>query len=258
MTGSGRAGKNRIQSRSKREVSAIASHSASQIGSLPATEPKLGPGYEPLARTVTRHLREAIFDGRLRSGDRLGQEAIARELGTSRIPVREALRELESEGLVTIVPHSGARVARLDFAECIEIYKIRERLEPLALAESAGRLRADQLLALRQLAGTIERWKDDPSRWLEADRRFHLACYAGAPLPRLLRAIESFWSTTQQYRRILLSTFAREDYELFESEHRLIVDSLERADAQTGEALVRAHIARSRERLTRNRELFDS
>src|SRR5918998_2890875 len=90
-------------------------------------------GYKPRSEDVLSWLREAIHDGRLKPGEPVRQEAIAHELGVSRIPVREALRRLESEGLVVARPHASARVARLDFEEYEEIYKMRERLQPLAL-----------------------------------------------------------------------------------------------------------------------------
>src|SRR5579884_2201620 len=81
--------------------------------------------YEPLGDVVTRQVREAIIEGRLKPGIRIRQEELARQFGVSRIPVREALRRLESEGLITVVPHSGARVARMDIGECNELYRVR-------------------------------------------------------------------------------------------------------------------------------------
>src|SRR5262245_28348425 len=83
-------------------------------------------GYEPRAASVARSVREAILSGRLKPGARIRQEDLAQQHGTSRIPVREALRQLETDGLVTLVPHSGARVAVMDFAGFSELYRIRE------------------------------------------------------------------------------------------------------------------------------------
>src|SRR5262245_26158964 len=78
---------------------------------------------------VTDRIRDLILSGELAPGSRIRQEALAEKFGTSRIPVREALRRLESEGLVILVPNSSAWVAKLDLRECIEIYRIRERIE---------------------------------------------------------------------------------------------------------------------------------
>jgi DNA-binding GntR family transcriptional regulator len=171
--------------------------------------------------------------------------------------VREALRQLESEGLVVLRPHSGAHVAVLDFEECLDIYKIRERLEPLAFSESVGRLTEAQLDEVARAAAEVELLTADHAAWLAADRAFHLACYAGVSTPRILRMIVGFWNTTQHYRRVLLTTFIAHDFELAHDEHRLMVDALVHGDARRGEDMVRMAMERSRLRLSRHRDLFD-
>lgn len=217
---------------------------------------------EPLSEVATRYLRDAILDGRLRAGARIRQEALARELGTSRIPVREALRQLENEGLVILAPRVGARVAQVDFAESAELYRIREELEPLALAKSTPHLREADIQALRELMGQIER-SEDPGLWLVLDRRFHLASYAAAPMPRLLKMIEGFWNTTQQYRRIYYGMIAAEragesttEVPMTHMDHRMILDALERRDARDAANYMRAHIRRTRVVLAQHQELF--
>lgn len=213
--------------------------------------------YEPMAQVVARRLHERIVEGHLQPGAPIRQEAVAKEFGVSRLPVREALRQLESEGLVVLRPHSGARVAVLDFQECLDIYKIRERLEPLAFSESVGRLSDEQLAEVVRAADAVERLTGDPAAWIAADRAFHLACYAGVSTPRILRMIVGFWNTTQHYRRVLLTTFTEHDFQLAHDEHRLMVDALETGDARRGEDMVRMAMERSRLRLSRHRELFD-
>jgi DNA-binding GntR family transcriptional regulator len=147
-------------------------------------------------------------------------------------------------------------VATLDFAECEEIYKIRERLEPLALSESIAHITDEQVKHAATLARELQAARHDPVGYLECDRRLHLACYVGVTTPRLLRMIVGFWNTTQQYRRILISTFDNDDYDVQDSEHRLIVDTLATRNARSGEDLMRAHIERSRLRLAQHQELF--
>jgi DNA-binding GntR family transcriptional regulator len=213
--------------------------------------------YEPAAGGVARQLREAIYEGRLQPGQPVRQEAVAKELGVSRIPVREALRLLEIEGLVVIRPHSGARVAMLDFPECEEIYKIRERLEPLAFSESVKHITDEQVEEARAVFVELDGLRDDAPAYLEQDRKLHLACYQGVHTPRLLRTIVSHWNTTQHYRRVLLQTFTPEDYDVQRSEHHLIVEALSARNARVGEELIRAHIERSRLRFERNRWRFD-
>jgi DNA-binding GntR family transcriptional regulator len=216
-------------------------------------------GYEPLAATVVRSVREAILSGRLAPGDRIRQEDFAKRLGTSRIPVREALRHLEAEGLVTLVPHSGARVAVMDFAGFSELYRIREEVEPIAIEESAPRLSDEQIHELRELLAVVESSADtDVNRWLEFDRRFHLASYAAAPLPQVLSMIERFWNQTQQYRRAFLSAVRPVNLGIVGAEHLLIMDALARRDGKDAAALQRLHIRRTRNTLANRPEFFDA
>lgn len=212
--------------------------------------------YEPLGNIVTRQVREAILEGRLKPGIRVRQQELARQFGVSRIPVREALRRLESEGLITLVPHSGARVARMDIGECTELYRLREAIEPMALAESTPNLTTHQLAELRGLVGEIEISTQDRPRWLELDRRFHLESYAAAPMPRLLSMIERFWNQTQQYRRAYLR-IDREKIEIANAEHRLILAALEDRDGEDAANRLRSHLRRTRITLSRQPELFD-
>jgi DNA-binding GntR family transcriptional regulator len=216
-----------------------------------------GGRYRPLAEAVTRQVRAAILDGRLEPGTRIRQEEIARRLGTSRIPVREALRQLEMEGLVTLVPHRGASVAVLDFAEYTELYRMREAVEPMAIAESAPRMTDDRLERLHEYARLIEESADDPSRWLDYDRRFHLESYAAAPMPRVLKLIERFWNQTQQYRRAYFYTIRARRLQIVSLEHDLILNALERRDGADAEALQRSHIRRTRTTLDPHPELFN-
>lgn len=146
--------------------------------------PSNGDRREPLSQAIASRLRDAIIDGRLPPGMAIRQETLAMHLGTSRIPVREALRKLETEGMLTLVPHSGARVARLDLVEHVELYRIREALEPLAIAESAPRLSDDQLQELRDIAALIEDSRHDPPPRPAPRRRAHrLAASAARALP---------------------------------------------------------------------------
>jgi len=226
------------------------------IGAEPVLE-RDGSDYEPMAQRVARQLRDAIFDGRLAPGAPVRQEAVAQQFGVSRVPVREALHQLEAEGLLDVRPHSGARVAVLDFEECLEIYKIRERLEPLAFSESVPNLTAEQRLEVAKITDEVEALSGDDAAWLDGDRRLHLAMYAGIATPRLLRMIVGIWNTTQRYRRLLLTTFDDEDYAIANMEHRLMVDAIQQGNIRAGEELVRVAMERTRLRLARNRDLFN-
>jgi DNA-binding GntR family transcriptional regulator len=209
-----------------------------------------------LPETVGRELREAILDGRLKPGTRIRQDDIARQYGTSRVPVREALRELAGEGLVTIEPAVGARVRPLDLEELVEVYLMRERLEPLALEESTGRLMAGDVTHLRRLLEDTETCAraGDLTGYIAIDRRFHFESYRPSGRERLLRVIEGLWNTTEQYRRLYALLPQRVEVSI--TEHRLILGALEDRSAANAAELLQVHIRRTRLTLMTHRELF--
>src|SRR5512135_3696061 len=149
---------------------------------------------------IADSLRTAILGGSYLPGTRIRQEDVAARSGASRIPVREALRMLDSEGLVTLVANSGAWVTRLTLSECVETYLIRERLEPLLLRMSMPNLEAATLERLGQLAGEMEAGAGLDA-FMRADREFHLSSYAGAAPTEMWQIIHRMWNTTQHYRR---------------------------------------------------------
>lgn len=214
-------------------------------------------GYEPMSNVVAAWIRNRIIDGELKPGERIRQDAVAKACGTSRIPVREALNRLRNEGLVTLVSHVGARVARLDIQEVDEIYALRELIEPWVLSQSVPNLTAEHHARLHELIDDMERAAGDadPSTWLERDRVFHLTSYSAAPLPRALALIESFWDRSQQYRRAY--TLLPDRIELAGVEHRLMLKTIEQYDALNSEALSRVHIRRTRLFLDEHSELFE-
>jgi DNA-binding GntR family transcriptional regulator len=204
---------------------------------------------------ITSELREMILSGKLKPGERIRQEELAERFKISRIPVREALRKLESDGLVSLVPNASAWVAKLDLNECIEIYKIRERLEPLALSEAVSKLTEDQIRNLETLVERMERARDT-EEFLRLDREFHLASYHPANMKLLVEMVERFWNTTQHYRRAFTKLLGRERNWIIHSEHRLLVDALRRRDAEGAAHILFEHIRRTRFELERNRGVF--
>lgn len=212
-----------------------------------------------LVELVTRELREAILAGHLKPGERIRQAAVADRYGVSRVPVREALRELQLDGLVRVVPNVGARVVRLDAAELDEIYWLRERFEPAAIAESAPRLDDSQLDAARACIDELNSRAeaDEPLQWLAADFRLHTAALAACPLPRVMRMIHSFWNLAEPYRRAFLKVAWGPDLMVIQRyEHGLLLDALERRDGSDAERVLRMHIRRTRLSLQRYPEVF--
>jgi DNA-binding GntR family transcriptional regulator len=198
-----------------------------------------------LSERISDELRRAVISGELAPGSRVRQEELAERFGASRIPVREALRRLESEGLVTLVPNSGAWIARVDVAECIEMYRIREQLEPLAIEESVPRLAEAEIQQLERLTQAIES-TSEVEEFLRLDRDLHLLSYSRAGMPRLLDMIERFWNTTQHYRRAYFKLIERAGHWVIHAEHRLLLEAIKRRDAEEAARIVRGHIRRTR------------
>lgn len=202
-------------------------------------------------------LRAAILDGSYRPGERIRQEDVAARSGASRIPVREALRMLHDEGLVTLVANSGAWVTRLTLAECAELYQIRERLEPLLLRASLPGLQPAAIDRMADLAGVMERPGSDVGAFLRADREFHLASYSAAAPGETSQIIGRMWNTTQHYRRKFTELAAsRSGLSVTHLEHRLLLDCLHREDADDAERVLVMHIRRTRLELGRHPEVF--
>ena len=204
---------------------------------------------------VEEGIRSLILAGELPPGSRIGQEELAARFSVSRIPVRVALGRLESDGLVVLKPSSGAWVARVDLAECLEIYMIRERLEPLALAQAIPNMTEERISELERLVEDMAA-SPDTETFLKLDRTFHLASYADAGMKQLLTMIERFWNTTQHYRRAFTTLLGRERNWIIHAEHRLIVDAIRRRDAEGAAHLLTEHIRRTRRELAQHTDLF--
>ena len=210
-----------------------------------------------LSEWIADGLRAAILNGSYRPGERIRQEDVAARSGASRIPVREALRMLHAEGLVTLVANSGAWVTRLTLAECAELYQIRERLEPLLLRASLPGLDDAALGRLADLAEAMERSGGDVDTFLRADREFHLASYSAAAPGETSQIIGRMWNSTQHYRREFTKLAARQaGLGVTHLEHRLLLDCLRRTDADDAERVLVTHIRRTRLELSRHLEIF--
>lgn len=204
---------------------------------------------------VAAYLRGEILGGNFKPGERIRQEEIAERLGASRLPVREALRMLELEGLTEILVNRGARVPLLDMHQVNVLYQMRERLEPLALMESMGHLTPDQLQRLAELYEAIEA-STDVAEFIELDREFHLLSYAGCQIEQLNAGILRLWNSTQHYRRTFMHLIGPARRWVVNAEHRLILDAIERGDATDAERYVSGHIRRTRMELIQHPEVF--
>lgn len=206
---------------------------------------------------IAAALREEILGGDYQPGERIRQEELARRHGASRVPVREALRILEAEGLVTLVTNAGSWVARLSAQECTEMYLMRERLEPLLLGYSAPLLGGAVIEQLQGLADAMER-SSDVEEFLRLDRQFHLTSYSAASTIMLGDTILRLWNRTQHYRRAYTMMFRAERDDSVHHDHQLLVAALRSRDAEDAERVLAGHIRRTRLALSRHPEIFDA
>jgi len=206
---------------------------------------------------IAAELREAILNGDHRPGARIRQEDLADRHGASRLPVREALRLLEAEGLVTLVANTGAWVSTVSLAECEEMYQIRERIEPLLLRYNVPLLSGDAMDRLQGLAEEMER-SSDVEEFLRLDRDFHLSCYAVADTAVLSELVLRLWNRTQHYRRAYTRMFRSEDDRSVHYEHHLLVSALRLRNSDDAERLLASHIRRTRLELARHPEVFEA
>jgi DNA-binding GntR family transcriptional regulator len=205
---------------------------------------------------VAGQLRTAILGGTIGPGERVRQEEVAQRSGASRLPVREALRMLAAEGLIENEPHKGARVPRLSMREVDVMYRMREQLEPLALAESLPELTADDLARLGDLQDRIEQG-GDVGRFLELDREFHLLTYRGCRVEQLTSTVVRLWNSTQHYRRAFVQLSGPERMWVVNAEHRLLLDALVRRDRTDAGRFLAGHIRRTRIELGHHPGVFE-
>jgi DNA-binding GntR family transcriptional regulator len=211
---------------------------------------------EAASERVAAYLRDAILNGEIAPGEWIRQAELAERLGASRLPVREALRILQAEGLTDYEANRGSRVPKLSMHEVEIIYQMRERLEPLALAESIPHLTPDQLAQLTELQDRIEAGLGDVRQFVMLDREFHLLTYAGCAISQLYASIVRMWNTTQHYRRAFVMLTGPSRQWVITAEHRLLLDAITRQDAVDGERYLSGHIRRTRIELTRHPEVF--
>jgi DNA-binding GntR family transcriptional regulator len=200
---------------------------------------------------VSEELREAILSGEFGPGERLRTATLATRFGSSRTPVREALVQLEGEGLVDIEPRRGAIVRSFASADLIDLYEIRVLLEPAAAARSALRASAAQLERLAALValsdargGRGSEAIDDQIAWNE---EFHAIVIEAAGSPRLSAALRATAGIPRSFR----SAFWRDEAHRAFSQtcHRELVSALAARSAERAEAVMRMHILRAKDAL---------
>jgi DNA-binding GntR family transcriptional regulator len=194
-------------------------------------------------------LRAAILTGELRPGQRVSQEAWAGRVGVSQIPIREALRALAGEGLVTYRPRRGYVVTQLDVDDLEEVYRLRRVLETDALRRGVPRATAGDVQALERAAAAYRAAVATGAvgEQLAANRRFHDLLHALSGSQPLVRLIDLLWDSTEAYRALYYALHGESDEA--DRAHRAIVEAVAVADAERAVALQDAHRERALERL---------
>lgn len=195
-----------------------------------------------LEESVFFALEEEILSGKLKRGVTLTETVLSQRLGVSRTPIRGALSRLGDEGLVEIHPNRGAVVVGIGDEELRDIYKIRIRLEGLASAEAAARIRESDLARLRHLVELSEFYiaKRDTEHLKELDSEFHSIIYEASGNRLLCKTLSELHRNIQFYRKRSLALGDRLEKSV--GEHREILDAIERGDAEAADRLTSAHI----------------
>lgn len=197
------------------------------------TPPHSTPPVRQTAHQVALdHVRTHLSNGTLKPDDRIRQEQLADELGTSVIPIREALKTLQAEGLIRYVPHRGFHVARLSVDELSETYLIRRLLEDEIVRIAAPRLRDEHFATLSASIDEMESAAADGNigAMIAANRRFHFTIFEAADRPRMVDFIRILWQTTDSYRSMYYAESGAR--RRVNDEHRSIVEALRAHDVE--------------------------
>lgn len=191
---------------------------------------------------TTSQIRRMILDGQLAPGERLHQDRLAELLNVSRMPVREAIRQLASEGLVTIVAHRGAFVASLDPDEIRELYQVRSALECLAVRQSVPHIGDETIADLEQLLEQMRALEHEGNEesTIALDREFHERLMAPARMDYLLGLIRQSRQKTEAFRRA--HTYIPGRSHISNQEHAQILQAVSARDAAQAERLIDEHL----------------
>lgn len=211
--------------------------------------------YKPLRELVCENIRQAIVDGTFSPGERLMEIQLADEMGVSRTPVREAIRKLELEGLVVMIPRRGTYVADISIKDITEIYEVRISLDVLAAGLAAERITDEELSQLNRLL--VEMGKHVASmnmdKIVEIDTEFHNILYTAARNERLTTIIINLREQLTGIRGRSMSAPGR----LIETmdEHRTLVECVAARNVEAAQSAARVHLENAENTLIRHLHL---
>ena len=161
---------------------------------------------DTLPMQVLNKLMDWIMDGKLKMGEKLNTEELARQLGVSRMPIREALKSLEKMGLAESIPYVGVKLVSLEQEDVLQIYLMRQLLEPLAAGEACKKITEEQIHDLEEIhkeyVPIVEADEIDAKKLYLQNRKFHFAIYSISEMDRVCAMIESLWDTLSFFKLI--------------------------------------------------------
>lgn len=193
---------------------------------------------DTLPMQVLNKLMDWIMDGKLKMGEKLNTEELARQLGVSRMPIREALKSLEKMGLAESIPYVGVKLVSLEQEDVLQIYLMRQLLEPLAAGEACKKITEEQIHELEEIhkeyIPIVEADEIDAKKLYLQNRKFHFAIYSISEMDRVCAMIESLWDTLSFFkliygRDVIKNTNGAKN---MIAEHQGYIDALKNRDAE--------------------------
>jgi len=203
--------------------------------------------YKPLREVIFSSLREAIIIGELKPGERLMEVQLAEKMGVSRTPVREAIRKLELEGLVDMIPRRGAQVANLSIKDIMDVLEIRASLDALAATLAAKKITEDELKELKiiydQFVNYVE--KENINGSIKKDVEFHEIIYKSSRNEKLIQILNNLREQVQRFRIIYIKDTS--SHKGLVQEHYDIYQALCNRDPKKAGSIAKTHIIRQQE-----------
>lgn len=206
--------------------------------------------YQRMPELVKEQLMDWIMDGTLSMGEKLNAEDLASRMGVSRMPVREALKSMEKSGIVHSIPYVGTRVAELQMTDIVQIYLMREALEPIAVYYACKNMTVSKLQAIESLHARLENVINEPTPNAKMifvlNRDFHFEIYEGSSMKYLTDMIATLWDNLAFYKLIYGRKYATDKNSALNmlSEHKGYIEKLKSGQASELKTLMRESLHR--------------